>query len=279
MENDLRTGALRGARSYEVDESGETSRINAVGAEARAARTEQHGKSLETFYEDLGISATPEGYKAVSENESAYQKELKAKKGEIATATNSYNSANKTYQEQLAAINKAKSSIPDLNSAVNTSWATYKSSSLVPIRVIGPGDKVEAVYYLPRDTANNLTGKPGIFASWVDGGRNFNVMVKNYRNGELHDALRPAAQNVQSTYMSQAKTKIANEITQANKQITAQAAQLSGVSGQLAEYKGSIDGANNYISAAEKQRADAWKDLRDTYSARTETMKEIFGVA
>lgn len=310
-----RTGMLAGANQRAARDArpSEDIRRNPDGSEDKRAGRKG---SLYQFYDDLGFVSTEENAASIRADEAKYQGVVADRKKEISTAQSSYdkaqsqwnkansewNNANNQYSNSYNQYNKsaaelaaAERQIPSLQQGVDKSWAQYKNS-LIGVRVMGPGDRIEATYYVPPDVAHSFAGKRGVFAS--NHGRYTNVMIKNYRNQSLHDALRNGSSGLESKYRTAAARKIAPQIAQAysniNKskaamassknqmdayrsQLNASKNQLNSNKSQLNTNKNQITSANNSLNASVAKRAAEWAKLRKDYADRTATMKKVLG--
>ena len=235
--------------------------------------------NLTQFYDDIGFSTTPEAYAGYMEEEASFQSKVADQQKSIKSAQDEYNSYKSDYDGQLASLTKAQRSMPSLNSAVNDSYNTYKES-LTKIQVVGPGDKVESTYYLPKETAEGMVGQQGIFTSWDnkrDSDRIMNIMVKGYKNDSLHTSLRDASSQLESQYKAEASPAIAEELKKANSTYAEAASQLSQNATILGDYSSKITAAKNTLNSTVAEREAAWQALADTYAERSANMKNILG--
>jgi len=228
------------------------------------------------FYDDLGISTDANTATGLRQEEKAFKERVAVDTANIAKAQSQYDTAYGSLTQAKSQYEAAKAKVPTLSSAVNSAWSSYKST-LTPVRVIGPNDTIEAVYYLPKEAANSLQGQRGIFASYVDNGANFNVMAKNYRNQELHDSLRVSAAQLEAGYKANAAESLKEQIAKANASLAEQAASIGEAEGQLANYKGQISSMQGQLNAAKQSREDQWNLIRQKQENRRQTMAEIFG--
>lgn len=262
------TGMLRGADLRSARDE--------RGPRANDLRGNRGTESLKTFYEDIGFSTTPEIYSKIMEDEAEYQGLVATRQDEIDTASSQYTTAQEAYDKAVDELAYAQEHLPGLDEAVDDSWSDYKSS-LVGIRVMGPDDKIEATYYLPSDAASSFVGQSGIFASWHNSNKNLNVMIKDYRNQELHDILRDNANTLESEYKSKASSEIAEELSKTNSEILEYTTQLAGTESQLSELEGKIDAATLELETAVALREQEWADLRTQYEDRSAAMAELLG--
>lgn len=277
----LRNTGLRAQREYIDTGTGTMRTAGDSGREAHVGRG-----TFVNWYEDLGISTTQPAAEGMRKEEQEYKAKVAEQESRIAEARSKYNEA----QGRLGAAQGELSGkygevsgiqLPELQSAVDNSWNQYKSS-LTPVRVIGRGDAIEATYYLPRETADQLIAKRGIFASYVDGGQYLNVMAKDYRNQELHDPLREGAISLETQYRAKAQEQIARElgvaqgdINNAYGQLDSAQGQLNEAAGQIGAYGAEIASAEGMLSGVKQKHQDQWNEIHGKYQQRSEKMKSI----
>lgn len=279
QEGMLRNTGLRAARESIDTGTGTMRTAGDPGREAHVGRG-----TFVNWYEDLGISTTQPAADKIRKEEAEYKQKVAEQEARIAEARSKYNQA----QGQLGAaqgelsgkyneVNSIK--LPELQNAVDDSWNQFKST-LLPVRIVGPGDAIEATYYLPKETANNFVGKPGIFGGFVDGG--VNLMVKNYRNQELHDPLREAAISLETQYRTKAQEQIAKElgiaqgdINSAYGQLNSTQEQLNQAASQISAYGAEVSSAEGMLQGTKKQHKQQWDEIHGKYKARSDKMKSI----
>lgn len=278
MPNQENGGALRGLRSPEARRSaGAVRTTTAEGQRAHPGaqpRLRGSGGRLNDFYEDLGFATTPDVAEAYRAEEREFQGQAGEQQGKIDSVTKDYETAKSAYDKQVAAYEKAQDDMPDLKSAVNDAWSKYKKG-LTGVRVMGPGDKVEATYWLPSSALGSIGKQRGIFAS--KHGRYMNVMVKNYRNQELHDSLRSSAGELKSSYKAKAAKELGPALEEARAQMNAASGALIGQGSELQAAKGQIDTASSQLQNTRENREAQWQELRDRYAQRVETLREVLG--
>lgn len=240
----------------------------------RSAR--DNGGSIAQFYDELGFTTTPDLYEKIMADEQSYNKEMSSYRDRVATAEGEYAKANQQYAIDQKKLEDANKKIPALNKAIDDSWKQYKRD-LLPIRVVGPNDKIEGTYYLPKDVADGLMGKRGIFASYQDNNKTFNVMAKNYRNQEIHDMLREGQQSLESNYRANASKQIAPQIVEAKKSILEGQTAMAQTGGQLANYKTEIDSTTTMLDQTQAARDEQWASMRQSYQDKMKTMNEVLG--
>lgn len=252
--------------------------------------------NLTQFYDDLGFSATPEAHEQYVEDEAEFQSTVGDYQTKVDDATKEYNNYKSTYDSELAALSKAQSSLPSLNKAVNDSYSAYQKS-LIKVQVVGPGDKVQKTYYLPKDSAGGMVGQKGLFTSW-DGkynkeanmmghtvfgatdnvtGNVMNVMVKGYKNDSLISSLDEASAKMETQYKAEATKSISEELAAATGSFAQQAAQLSENAGVLSGYNDQITTAQGTLDSTVAQREAAWEALSQKYIDRSANMRDILG--
>lgn len=226
------------------------------------------------WYDDLGISTTRPAADQIRKEESEYKARVSEQENKLSDVRGKLSGAYSELASQESQISGTK--LPQLNAAVEKAWGGFKST-LTPVRVMGPNDTIEATYYLPRDAANELVGKRGLFATWVDDNKYLNVMVKDYRNQELHDPLRSGAATLESEYRSKAQESIAKELGIASSQLGAAANQIGEAKGTLSGYDAQISAAEGALSSVKQQHQQKWDDIHNKYNERRDKMKEILG--
>lgn len=252
---------------------------------ARTAGSEQREAHIGrgtfvNWYDDLGISATRPAADQIRTEEAAFKGKVAEQESRIAAARSQLDSAKGELASGYRELEGQSANLPDLGDATNESWNTYKST-LTPVRVIGRGDSIEATYYLPRETADNLMGQRGIFASYVDGGAYMNVMAKDYRNQELHDPLREAAASLEAQYRTKAQEQIAGQLGDAQGQFNES---MNNAYGQLGEagarvqgYENEINSATGMLEGVKQQHQAQWDEIHGKYKARAQKMNDILG--
>lgn len=260
--SDIREGALRGARD-DRDTRGST---------LRDQRTPD--EYTRTFYDELGFAATEGQRDAYMADEEAWQTSYAEEQANVDEIQGTYDEAEAKYNKGVAELVKANNSIPSLDKAVDDAWSSYKSE-LVGVRVMGPNDKIEATYYLPKDGAQSLVGQRGIFASTH--GNNMNVMVKDYRNQELHDSLRTSAKDLETQYKAKASKELAPQLSEAYGSISEGQGMLAETGAELSGYKSQIDTAQGSLDASVASRDAQWEALRTKYQERVSNMETMLG--
>jgi len=270
LANEVRTGALRGARV----------KTGVEGQDTRLAndRSKHISKgSFVNYYDDLGISSTAAGAKDIRQKESDYSTSIKDQQGKIDTA-------NKEVQTQYAAgksqINKAWDALPGYKEGVSTAWNANKKS-LTPINVVRQDGKggytTEGTYYLPKSVAEKLAETKGVATSWGPKGE-FYIDAKTSEGGryigeELHTELGQGQKDYYNTWYTQSAPVIAGQIKKAEGQI---GSAESALESSYATGKGQIGAAQTTIDSAIYKHDSDWEKVRSDYQARKDTMAKIF---
>ena len=241
---------------------------------SRAALRGPEGRSrkrtpgqFKEYYEDMGVSSTVAGHKAYTEAEEKYKTEVSKRRGLISQAESEYAKA----QKQLSSVD-----IPGASEAVSKGWAAYQKSNLMPVRVVDKsGKNIEATYLLPRSVAEKIASEKGLFSSFVDDDKAFNVSVKTREGGrtigqELHEALGGAAQDVKLGYYKQAGPQAVSEIEKAK-------GVLAGHSTKLSEYGGTISSAKAQLAGQVAKHDESIAQMKQNYQDRLKTIKEVWG--
>lgn len=107
-----------------------------------------------SYYDDLGTTATKEGYAGWKENESAYQSALK----EADSGMSEYQA---NIAKRKAELGKASASIHgDPDTWFNKEWEKFRDTDkgMVSLRVLGKDGKVEGSYRMHKDYLTPLYG-------------------------------------------------------------------------------------------------------------------------
>ncbi len=262
----LRNTGLRAAR-------GEMDTGTGIRRDAGNPMRQQHvGRgTFVNWYEDLGISTTEPAAVQIRKEEADFASKIAEREGKINEARNRVSAAQSQIDARRKEIEGVE--IPELEGAVETSWNQFKST-LTPVRVIGRGDQIEAVYYLPRETADNLINKRGIFATYV-GDNVLNVMAKDYRNQELHDPLREAAISLENQYRAQAQEQIAGQLGEAYGTVNEARRKLEESQGEVSRAQGEISSAEGLLQGIKGTHQQQWNEIHSKYQQRSDKMKSI----
>lgn len=265
-------GLLRNTRLRSQRESIDTGQ----GVQRTAGDTQREAHvgrgTFVNWYDDLGISTTRPAADGIRKEEDAFKRQVAEKEAEISSVRGKLNSAYGEVNAQASQL--AGTKLPQLNTAVEKAWGGFKST-LTPVRVMGPNDTIEAVYYLPRDGAMELVGQRGLYATWHENDTVLNVMAKNYRNQEVHDPLRSASATLESQYKAKAQEQIAKELGIASSQLQAGANAIGAAKGELAGYEAQVSAAEGMLSGVKQEHQKKWDDIHNRYKERASKMSEI----
>lgn len=195
------------------------------------------------YYEDLGLSTTPESATAIRDEEATFQSQLKEEKGNIATAT----SALKDAQSKLS---QAKSSLMNYDQAMDHAWNSFKSQTpYTTVTVKGIGQEPDRTYSFPTQ-----------YKDYVMSGGGGTTGIKN-RATQVNDALY-------STFTDKYSGTIKQQVDQSYKDYN----QASGIVSQRAD---EIEAANIKLKGIETQRQDMWDAAHAKYQNRLNVMSDI----
>ncbi len=289
---DQRAGMLRGGHE-------DADRVLREGDRNMSGGRVQHGGSAGSalmFYEDLGFSSTAEGRDTILANQKAFDEALAADSERLA-------GFQKGYDKDLKTLNKSKKDLsdysfenpysydaPNISKAANKSYDKHKKE-LIKLRTMGRGGKVENIAYVPREFAKDFEGKRGIFFSWHPG--NYaNIMVKDFRNGDINGSISQAQSQYKNAYLKKASKSIssvvASNILQTKKlNKAARGVYDDNVSNWLTNIRQSETVLGQSGDALSKFRSDLnlsveqnegeWAQARENYSKRMENIREALG--
>lgn len=274
--NEVREGVLRGARAT-TGQEGQDTRISG----ARPAHVSRG--SFINYYDDLGISTTPTGAGQIRKEEADFQSKVATQQGIINQKRAEVNSAYAAGQQKIADASSKIPKLPGLSEALSTSWNKTKSS-FTPITVVsGKDNKTEGTYRLPKEVATKLAAEKGLYTNWgPDGTFYVSANVKGGRvvGAELHEALGKAQKDVYSQWYDSALPTISKQLGLSQSQVAAAKGQIASASSQLS---GSYSAASSQLAEAEgvlaglkSNREAQWKELRDNYQKRKDTIASIF---
>lgn len=265
-------GVLRQARAS-TGQMGQDTRL-AQGRSPHVSRG-----NFVNYYDDLKISTTPEGAGKIREEEAAFKKELAARQKEVNRQRSLVEAQYAAGQEQLAAAYGNLPDIPGYKEALADSWKKAKGS-FVPIRVVSNG-QIEGTYMLPKEAAESLAKEKGLTTSWANGGFNVDVRAQGrVRGAELHTALGEATNSVYNKFVTEATPKITSALKSAKGELSSAQGVLKGAESSLNEQytaaSSSLSAAEAALAATKAKRAMEWKNIRETYEKKKETIAQIF---
>lgn len=234
------------------------------------------------YYEDAGVSTTPEAYSKWQEGEAEYRSGLATEKGNIESAEGEYSDAKASLSSMQSNLDKAKTNIPGVREAIDKSWEKFEGG-FVPVRVVDPsGSKVEAVYKLPKSVVSKLQKDLGGFEQrYVDDGKYYNISTRHeegiIRGQEIHDALRDASEGIKLGYYKKALPEATRAVGSARASIGPTQARLNEASSELAGTGAKIATAKGRVSQTEDIHDEELQRVRDEYQAKLDNIKKIFG--
>lgn len=238
------------------------------------------------YYEDAGVSTTPEAYGQWKKGEEEYRSKVASERAKIKKAQGEYSSAKGSLSSMQSELDKAQSNIPGVREAIDKSWKKFEGS-FVPVRVVDPsGTKVEAVYKLPKSAIASLQKDLGGFEQkYVEDGKFYNISTRHnkgpIRGQEIHDALSGASKDIKLGYYKQALPEATKAIGSAQSQFASEKSsaqsKLNQASSQLAGTGAKIDTAKSRLAQSESMHNEDIQRVRSEYQDKLNKMKEIFG--
>lgn len=154
------------------------------------------------FREDLGFRMNKQNYKTLQESLAKFNAEITAldKKAKKVAAANQAKfdkgkaEFDSNVRKEYAKLNKAKQEYQgDLSMERFIELGAFKGKRRVPVRVVS-GNNIEGTYHIPKDFVDALEKDKGnLTAGWVDGGKNYNVEVRQggrIQGAEMHKMVR-----------------------------------------------------------------------------------------
>jgi hypothetical protein len=155
-------------------------------------------------------------------------------------------------------------------------WKEFRST-LVPVRVVDAKNNIVGTHLLPKESLAAMQGQKGMWAGYVDGGKYFNVSMKERHHVDKFNAeLAAAARNVESGYKAKVAPQASKAYAQAQSEIGKAQGMLNAKSGELAIAGGEIGGNRAMYGERQRQRDEMWAQVRGDQAKRIETMRQIF---
>lgn len=260
---------------------------------ARANRRSGRGKFV-NFYEDLGISTTPEKAQAIREEEARFQSVASEQRGKIADAQGKLGAAQGQLKEFKGETPDVKSAVDDAYSKVQKSWVPVKVAEPRLYQGTGNLDSgykdairrktgadergVISTYRLPQEQVDALNESSSISSQWEDGSLVVYDRVRIPGDSSPEDIYYPGTMNnAIKDLTSNVETKLRDALTdEVGSALTTRSENISEQEGMLGEYQGQISGAQAELSAAEQRREDQWAAIRGDQEQRLENMRKIF---
>lgn len=281
MPPEARQGMLRGARATTGVE-GQDVRL----AGNRAAHTSRG--SFINYYDDLGISTTPEGAGQIRKEKSEFQGKVKEQQAIINQKRAQVEEAYRAGQGQLASASSKIPKVPGLSDAISSSWNKTRNS-FVNINVVDSNNNIEGTYKLPKEVAESLAKQKGLYTNYLPDQNAFYIATKSKGKGpiggktigkELHEKFVEAEKTIYDKWYESALPQISKSLGLSTKQVNEAKAQLASASGALSSSyssaSSSLAGAEGVLTGLESLSASQWKDIRDKYQKKKETIASIF---
>ena len=266
MPKNERTSVLRQARATTGIE-GQDTRI----AGGRAAHvTKNTGVD---YQKDLGIKATASKANAIRANEQEFQEKVGTAEKNIAAYDADVSSK---YNAAKGKIDKAKGEYGTFSKVVDKAWKDQKKG-WIPVTLVDENNNEEGTYYLPKESAQEMAGKKGMWTNWNPKGNQLYVSTKveggRYIGEELHKALGGAEKEIYNKwYEVSAPTllkgydKLKGALSGAEKDLSNQYAAASTASSN----------SKTDVALAKNQRQLDWDTIKENYARRKESMAELF---
>lgn len=261
---------------------GEGSQERRVGTSAQRRAHATRGSFID-YQKDLGIATDYGTASRLRAGEKEFATGVKKQEGIIGSAEGQYRSAQGELDRANRELKSASAKLPNYRDALNKSWSSYRRNSLVPLRVVdASGHRVEATYYVTRDTAKNAAGNRSLISSWHGPYLNVSTNVRGPRGvvGEgqmIHDSFRGAGQQTESAYKSKAGKQINRELAKADKKLDVFRSKIASKQREVSAFGRDVSSARGLLSGQKKRHKGQWSAIHERYAKRTETMKKIFG--
>lgn len=150
--------------------------------ERREDRRDDHRsyENTKQYYEDLGLSTSPDIYAQIKEEEAAYQEQRDSALAELGSAAS------------------------ELEGGVDAAWSSAVRG-YTPVQVVNE-NTIEGTYYIPREYASQVYDNFSQYypASWVDGNSKVNIDVNSFEGGkrgqEIHDTLSTLSSDIKDSF-------------------------------------------------------------------------------
>ena len=236
------------------------------------------------FYDDLGISATPDSAKRIRADEATFKQKVGEEKGRLNEARGKYNDSLSKIQAAESELAGVESGIPGFNEAYSKAFNEYRSQNLVKTTVVsGSNNTPEGTYYVPAGTLQSYAQSGMYYINEANGQAYISTKVKGFgeRGAEIHQSLGTAQMQIENEFSKQAAPLIAQQLGAAqssfDSQMSGQLSQLNDARAQVGQYGAQVSAAEAQLRATEQRRAAEWADIHAKYEKRKNTMNEIFG--
>lgn len=266
MPNEQRIGALRGART--------TSDITGQDTRLTGNRTSHLSRgSMINYQKDLGFSASEDTAKVMRKQKAAYEAEVAAREAAIADYEKQVAAA---YSQGKGKLGAASSQLGNYSSVVSKAWKEQKKG-WVPVTLVDEKNNKEGTYYLPRESATELAKTKGLWTNWAPENTELFVSTKvqggRYRGQELHEQLGSAEKEIYNKWYEQSAPTILKEYNKAKGVLSGAYKDLES---QYAQATSTASTARGAVSASKELNAMNWKDAKNDYNKKKETIAKIF---
>lgn len=221
---------------------------------------------------DLGLNTTEEAAKNIRAEEAEYKSGMKKWNSQLSSAETQYAAA----MAQLEAAQKQVSGtkIPSSTEALNKAYAQGEKS-MVPVRFVHGGEVIRTVM-MPKEAAEQYGGNKGVWATYVDNGKYFNVAAKERHHTQqmAHDAA-VAAEQGKAKWMADNAAKAASQVNQAKAQLSASQGMLNTKFAEAGTAGLQIGGSRAQYNATKTQHAEQWKAVQGDQTKRIEAMRSV----
>lgn len=225
-------------------------------------------KPYRPYYDDVGFRMDPQSHVEYVKTVEKLEKDYNKKVNEI---NKSRSSAEAAYND---ALKKLKGTIVDPNKA----WKEAKRDFL-PVRVY-TGNRLEGVYYLPRDVIEGLNtqvfnqGDGSYVGNWKEKGKAYNVdtVPRGTSSGygkELHQLLKDTEDQLYSQFMAEAKRAQKESRRAYDKQKAALDTELAGTLKTL-------DASRSALDTQRDQFYQPIRDAKSDYERRLKNRRRLF---
>jgi chromosome segregation ATPase len=223
---------------------------------------------------DLGINTTEAHAGQLRREEKEFQSVIAQERDKVGQARSQY----EEQQRQLAAAQAQLSGtkIPGAAQVADQQWSKH-ASGLTTIRIVDAKNNIVGSYKMPADYAKQFQGQRGIWATPVDGGKYFNVSMKERHHvDQLNAEVAKSAQAYQSSYKAQVAKAASPQVKSALGQLKTAQGQIDTARGTVEANAGSIAAAEARIQGAVDNRKQMWADVRGQQANKIKTMASIF---
>ena len=298
----LRGEGLREARGSIDTGSGE----KRTGGTSRKAHMSRG--TFINFYEDLGISATPEGAKQIRAGEAKFKKDTAAQqliinqnkqanernRALLAKSSSQISSIKGGYESAQGALNDYKGAeVPDWNTFRNDEYARgygvgdYKKVSLYE----RGGKSLYGEWYIPTETANKLAANTDSYWGGENGSRDIKMIIKHASHlptiaeqlqsgsnqvsnaiGNVYSDVKAQAAGVDVQNMNQLQGNIGAYGTA----LTKAQEEYNQINQGVSSLQAMIDTQNMKLKGAKDTRAGEWASIHKKREDKLKGMKDFF---